>query len=228
MAGLALTCAAFIAACYCFSPLFWPHMNRPLDAARESDVLTALRQATGSRHERLDSGLPLSRPDATLADYAHHLCLLRDWLTPLDAWLDAYDDGPHGPTGVARAPHLGLIEADLAEPSLASPPCGTRSHDVPWPAGASAAYRWGVAYVVEGSQLGGAVLYKRLAGQLAPHPLRYLRGSGEGGPGPRWRAFMAALRAQVQGEEQVAEACAGACDAFDRILALAFDKGSGR
>jgi heme oxygenase len=81
-----------------------------------------------------------------------------------------------------------------------------------------------VAYVVEGSQLGGAVLHKRLADQLAPHPLRYLAGAGEAGPGPRWRAFMLALRAQVQGEEEVAEACSGACDAFDRILALAFDR----
>ncbi|MEN3274921.1 MAG: hypothetical protein V7631_711 [Massilia sp.] len=201
-------------------------MNRPLDAAREFDVLTALRQATGSRHERLDSGLPLSRPDATLADYAHHLRLLRDWLTPLEAWLDACDDGPHGPAGVARAPHLALIEADLAEPSLADHPSGARAGAAPWPAGAGAAYRWGVAYVVEGSQLGGAVLYKRLAGQLAPHPLRYLRGAGEAGPGPRWRAFMTALREEVQGDEAVAEACAGACEAFDRILALAFDRDS--
>lgn len=196
-------------------------MNFPLDTARESDVLAALRQATLSRHERLDSGLPLSSPDATLADYAHHLCLLRDWLAPLEAWLDAYDDGPQGPDGIAAAPHLSLIEADLAEPSLPAHSCGGHA-PAAWPGCASPAYRWGVAYVVEGSQLGGAVLYKRLAGQLSPHPLRYLRGAGEGGPGPRWRAFMAALRAQVRGEEQVAEACAGACDAFDRILALAF------
>ena len=198
-------------------------MNRSLDTARESDVLAALRQATGARHERLDSGLPLSSPDATLADYARHLCLLRDWLTPLDAWLGAYSDGPQGPAGIAAAPHLALIEADLAEPSLAAHPCGERGSVEPWPVHASPAWRWGVAYVVEGSQLGGAVLYKRLAQQLAAHPLRYLRGAGEGGPGPRWRAFMEALRAGVQSEDEVAEACAGACDAFDRILALAFD-----
>lgn len=197
-------------------------MNRSIDTARESDVLAALRQATGSRHERLDSGLPLSSPDATLADYARHLCLLRDWLAPLQAWLDAYDDGPQGAAGVASAPHIALIEADLAEPSLPGAPPTGRASTEPWPGCASAAYRWGVAYVVEGSQLGGAVLYKRLAGQLAPHPLRYLRGAGEEGPGPRWRAFMLALREQVSTPEGRSEACLGACDAFDRILALAF------
>jgi heme oxygenase len=194
-------------------------MNHPLDTARESDVLTALRRATASRHERLDSGLPLSSPDATLADYFHHLQLLRAWLAPLEAWQRGFAEGA---AGIAAAPHLALIEADLAEPSLASHNAPARPEPVSWPAHASPAYRWGVAYVVEGSQLGGAVLHKRLADQLAPHPLRYLAGAGEAGPGPRWRAFMLALRGQVQGDTQVAEACAGACDAFDRILALAF------
>lgn len=197
-------------------------MNQFHDTARESDVLAALRQATAARHERLDSGLPLSAPDATLADYAAHLQLLRAWLAPLQAWLDSYDDGPQGPSGLPSAPHLALIEADLADPALAGHAMPAPAGAPDWPQGASAAYRWGVAYVVEGSQLGGAVLYKRLAAQLAPHPLRYLRGAGDAGPGPRWRAFMGALRAEVRGEEEVAEACAGACDAFDRILGLAF------
>jgi heme oxygenase len=197
-------------------------MNRSNDTARESDVLAALRRATAPRHERLDSGLPLSKPDASLADYAHHLQLLRDWLMPLAAWQQGFTDGPQGPAGIAAAPHLALIDADLAEPSLAAYARSAHPQQQPWPAQASPAYRWGIAYVVEGSQLGGAVLYKRLADQLAPHPLRYLRGAGEGGPGPRWRAFMEALRTEVHSEGEVAEACAGACDAFDRILALAF------
>ena len=197
-------------------------MNHPTDTARESDVLAALRRATASRHERLDSGLPLSAPDATLADYYQHLQLLRAWLAPLDAWQQGYTDGPQGPDGITAAAHLDLIEADLADPALGGCQDPVQASPAPWPEAASPAYRWGVAYVVEGSQLGGAVLYKRLAEQLAPHPLRYLRGAGEGGPGPRWRAFMAALRDQVQGEGEVADACAGACDAFDRILGLAF------
>jgi heme oxygenase len=199
-------------------------MNRPLDTARGSDVLAALRWATASRHERLDSGLPLSAPDATLADYFHHLQLLRAWLAPLEAWQRGFGDGPQEHSGLAAAPHLALIEADLAEPCLAAHAGAVHAAPASWPMDASPAYRWGVAYVVEGSQLGGAVLHKRLADQLAPHPLRYLAGAGEAGPGPRWRAFILALREQVQGDTQVAEACAGACDAFDRILALAFGK----
>lgn len=172
-------------------------------------MLAALRLATAERHAVLDSGLEIGSPDATLADYRRHLCMLRAWLGPLEAWLAGFDDGPRP---LARC---ALIEADLA---LMGGQCGAVDGRA-WPQGASAAYRWGVCYVVEGSQLGGAVLYQRLAARLAPHPLRYLRGRKEG-PGPRWRAFMLALKAEVTTSAQIAEACIGACDAFDRILDL--------
>jgi heme oxygenase len=57
----------------------------------------------------------------------------------------------------------------------AAPP-RMRPPQAAWPLDASPAWRWGVCYVIEGSQLGGAVLYKRLHERLAPHPLRYLKG----------------------------------------------------
>lgn len=185
----------------------------------ETHVLAALRAATGERHARLDSGLPLAAEQPTLADYRDHLLLLQSWLAPLRRWQDGYGDGPQ-----AQAPrdYLGLIEADLEHAALAGlPPSAAPAHaDArPWPARASAAYRWGVAYVLEGSQLGGAVLHKRLAARLAPHPLAYLRGAPEG-PGPRWKQFLADLKAAVTTPEQVEQACAGARDAFDHLLAL--------
>jgi heme oxygenase len=195
-------------------------MNQPNE--NPHDPLAALRHATGARHERLDSALPLSGEAPRLSDYADHLRLLRAWLAPLDAWLAGYDDGPQGIAALPPTGRLALIEADLGEAGmddgarwLASGPGAA------WPQGASAAYRWGVCYVIEGSQLGGAVLYQRLAGRFAPHPLRYLRGN-EAGPGPRWRAFMLALRAQVRTPGEIADACVGACAAFDSILALGF------
>ncbi|MFC0253102.1 biliverdin-producing heme oxygenase [Massilia consociata] len=193
-------------------------MDRSNDSARDTDVLAALRTATASRHERLDSGLPLSAPAASLDDYAAHLRMVRDWLAPLDSWLAGFADGPQAELAPPSVPRLALIQADLAEPGM--PEVAPLRPAPGWPVDASAAWRWGVAYVIEGSQLGGAVLYRQLAEPLAPHPLRYLRGE-EGGPGPRWRAFMQALRTRVNTPEEIAEACAGACAAFDAILALA-------
>ena len=185
-------------------------MNHPDFAG---DPLAALRHATGDQHDILDSGLPLARPDAGLADYVSHLTMLARWMGPIDGWLAAFDDGPQAFPAVDR---LSAIAADLALAGAAMPASAGLAA---WPGAASAAYRWGVAYVIEGSQLGGAVLYKRLAGRLAPHPLTYLKPDADG-PGPRWREFTGALRAALRSEAEVAAACAGARAAFDAILAL--------
>lgn len=193
-------------------------MNRfpdaALAAAHTADPLAALRAATASRHLALDSGLPIGAPDACLDDYTAHLALLRAWLGPLHAWLAGFADGAAFDHGA----RLGLIETDLAEAGV---PVHRGGHTLTgaWPASASPAYRWGVHYVIEGSQLGGAVLYERLRARLAPHRLRYLKGDA-GGPGPRWRTFMQALCANVRTPAEIADACAGACAAFDSILEL--------
>jgi heme oxygenase len=189
-------------------------MNQFVETGRAVDALAALRAATNARHEQLDGGLAIGRDDATLHDYAAHLALLRAWLGPLQAWSTRFADGPD----FDAAPRLALIDADLAEPGMPAVAAPTAPRE-PWPPEAGAAWRWGVTYVVEGSQLGGAVLYGRLRTRLAPHPLHYLKGS-DGGPGPRWRAFMLALKEHVRTPADIAAACAGACAAFDRILAL--------
>ena len=180
-------------------------------------MLGALRAATAGRHELLDSDLAIGRPDATIADYRNHLLMLHAWLAPLEAWLAGYGDGPQDVSLLTGKPRLAMIAADLEADVGAT--VSAVSDTPAWPQDASAAYRWGVCYVIEGSQLGGAVLYQRLKEQLAPHRLAYLQGEAAG-PGPRWRLFMQAIKAQVTTHDQIGQACKGACDAFDRILAL--------
>lgn len=181
-------------------------------------MLAALRLATAERHAILDSDLAIGGARATLSDYRDHLRMLHAWLTPLEHWLAGFADGPQGPDAPPMIMRSLLIEADLEHPAMAPGPRTERGRGQ-WPTNGSAAYRWGVCYVIEGSQLGGAVLYQRLRSSLAPHPLRYLNADPQG-PGPRWRSFMVALRAAVVSGDDIADACAGACDAFDRILSL--------
>lgn len=179
-----------------------------------------MRRATAERHARLDQGMPLAAAEPGLADYAAHLSLLHAWLLPLQTWMQGFDDGPQQAGFFPDAPYCTLMAQDLAHPALAPFPCADVGaiDNTAWPRHASAAYRWGVCYVVEGSQLGGAVLYKRLAGRLAPHPLHYLRGTGS--TGARWKNFMSALHQAVADEEAITQACEGACDAFDRLIDL--------
>ena len=169
----------------------------------EPDVLAALRQATAQRHAELDSSTPLAEGEVDLRAYHDHLRLLEQWLAPIQDWMERFDEGPRLP------PYLEAIREDLAHAALAGMPAAVGSEAaVAWPARCGPAWRWGVCYVIEGSQLGGAVLYKRLADRLAPHPLNYLRGAGS--PGPRWQRFIAALRAHVVNAREIAEACEGA------------------
>ena len=178
------------------------------------DVLAALREATGSRHALIDSAMPLSADAPTLDDYRLHLQLVAAWLAPLERWLKPFSDGPqHALPFVARMP---LIERDLDDACASvEQTCDAAAA----PDAADAAYRWGVCYVIEGSQLGGAVLYRRLRDALAPHPLRYLSGDGVP-PGPRWKIFIDSLRTQVISPHDIERACEGAKAAFDRLLAL--------
>src|SRR5450830_574115 len=195
-----------------------PVYNRSflLNLGNMLDVLTALRAATAERHAELDTRTPLAAPAPDLRAYRDHLFLLEAWLTPVAAALAQHADGPQ--SALPARDYLALIRSDLAQPALAGLPPALALADLPWPAQDEAAWRWGVAYVIEGSQLGGAVLYKRLAERLAPHPLAYLR--GEGSPGPRWQQFMAALRAEVVTPAQIEQACQGARQVFDQLLAL--------
>lgn len=181
----------------------------------EQDVLTALRQAAAQRHAELDAHTPLAAGEVDLRAYHDHLHLLERWLAPIQSWMAQFDDGPELPD------YLRAIREDLAHASVAGMPAPLSSvdtTDMAWPLQCGAARRWGVCYVVEGSQLGGAVLYKRLAERLAPHPLNYLRGAGL--PGPRWQQFIGALRDHVADAGQIAEACEGARQAFDSLIAL--------
>ena len=180
------------------------------------DVREALRQATAPLHAEVDAALPLARPSPTLADYREHLQLLCDWTAALRrlpgdaARLDAQAAalgtdlaGCDRLLGAAAAPANAQPLVDIASASIGDP----------------TAFGWGVAYVIEGSQLGGQVLYRRLAEPLAPHPLAYLQGAGRD-TGAHWKAFLAALREQVASPAQVQAACDGAVAAFALLLRL--------
>ncbi|WP_233272996.1 biliverdin-producing heme oxygenase [Paraburkholderia acidisoli] len=203
----------------------------PVDAAdRAPDVLAALRTATAARHDAVEGAMPLAA-SSTLDAYRRHLLLIRAWLAPFEHAFAAFDDGPQDAARVSRITREPLIERDLAHPAMRALDAGIHADvhadnanavaaaaTLP-PLQTDAAWRWGASYVIEGSQLGGAVLLRRLREPLAPHPLHYLGGEGAG-PGPRWHAFIAALREAVRSPQEVARACAGACDAFDRLIAV--------
>ncbi|MET0542470.1 MAG: biliverdin-producing heme oxygenase [Variovorax sp.] len=175
----------------------------------------ALRQATAELHAVVDRMMPLARPAPSLSDYRSHLDLLLSWTRTL----------PRHPAVVGRLDaQEAVLMADLAACERLSAADPQRRAAWPQRAGLAAdgqvdaAYAWGMAYVIEGSHLGGQVLYRALAEPLAPHPLDYLRGSGRD-TGARWTAFLGELRSEVRTEPQIRNACRGAIDAFELLIA---------
>jgi len=172
-------------------------------------LLTSLRTATKTRHDVLDRSMPLARPNPNWSDYLEHLHLLFAWLQPIENLLSTFSDGPQSATAPKLIRYSDIIHKDLGiffQPH--------ESQHLPWPHINDAAYRWGVCYVVEGSQLGGEFLYKRLAQSLSPHELIYLQRKEPG----RWPAFLNHMSAELTTLEQIDKACTGAMDAFDALL----------
>jgi len=193
------------------------------------DVLEALRAATGERHRRLDGGMPLSVAAPGAQHYREHLLLMRPWLAAIECWQarplapgfgPARRDASDAIRALPTVQRLPALDADLL--ALGADPTSHTIDVGQWPA--DAAFGWGVGYVVEGSQLGGAVLYRKLKPSLPGHALHFL---GEGrSPALRWHAFVEALRAAVAGAESITRACDGARAAFDGLLALLEQRGA--
>jgi len=187
------------------------------------DVRKALQHATAHLHAEVDSALPLSFPAPTLADYQEHLAVLRDWMTGLQlehpaltSQLDTHQKRLRLDIEICAGLLSGKpFEIPAALPAVAGPDRHTA--DAPSAPVPSAPMDWGIAYVIEGSQLGGQVLHRRLAESLAPHPLGYLKGEGSA-TGRHWTAFLNNLRLQVVTPAQQEEACRGAVQAFEGLL----------
>lgn len=188
------------------------------------DVRKALQHAIEHLHAEVDSALPLASPAPTLADYQEHLAVLLDWMTDLQlahpalaAQLDAHRQHLQLDLGICAGLLSGLPYEVPVAPSPAASEADQHRRDARVAPAYSAATDWGVAYVLEGSQLGGQVLHRRLSDALAPHPLVYLKGAGSA-TGRQWTAFLSDLRAHVVTPAQQDAACQGAVQAFEALL----------
>lgn len=159
-----------------------------------------LRQATAADHERVDarfSGFDLGERAAYgrfLSAHAAAVAALEPALTAA-GFADALPDWP------ARQ-RLAALQADLAALALPLPQA------LPCPPLDDAGSLWGAGYVLEGSRLGGAVLARRVAGDL-PHS--YLGGAQPAGAWPR---FLQALDLALQTPDAKAAAIRAAKAAF--------------
>ena len=177
-----------------------------------SPALLALREATRSLHAIVDEGSPLTHPALDNATYLAHAERVYGWMQPLEHALYIAPAGWAWPVGIQstrRGQKSQLLGRDLAAGGLS--PC-----DAPLcpytPVPDSLAAAFGLAYVCEGTTLGGAYLNKQLRPRLGL-PLHWLKGY-DADTGSLWRAFQESLATEIRTPGNIKTACEAACMAF--------------
>lgn len=185
---------------------------------RKKEFLKRLRIHTQSQHTALEAhplSVSLFKEEVNLDDYVRYLKamygvvagfeeayypILKDWIPAIELrrktpWL---------------AQDLQLLKSDI--PSSISVPTFLESSPNP-------AYLLGKMYVMEGSVLGGAVIYKHLQPKLGFSPEeggRYFYGYGSQTAG-MWRAFLEVLTTQALVENAESNILKGAAEQFVAI-----------
>lgn len=159
-------------------------------------ALTRLRAATKANHDAVDAAF--GRFQMTDRDaYGRFLIAHARALPAVEAVLAG------NPALPALRPRTPLLEADLAALDLPLP------ETPPLAAPADPATAFGMAYVIEGSRLGGGMLTRKMPASL-PHT--YLAATHLPG---EWRAFGQALDAAAKDDAWIERAIAGAKLVFD-------------
>ena len=159
-------------------------------------ALAILRAATRSNHDAVDAAFA-SFHLSDSAGYGRFLIAHARALPTVEAVLAGLAGLP------ALRPRTLLLHADLSALGLATPDL------LPLPAPADHGSAFGMAYVIEGSRLGGGLLARQVPADL-PHT--YL--SATHLPG-EWRAFGKALDAAAGNDDWVTSAVTGAKRVFD-------------
>ncbi len=191
-------------------------MSTVINTQPATDLISQMRSATMPAHELLDNLIMKTDPFASRENYGGLLtmqyCLQRD-LDPLyhDASLKELL-----PDLESRS-RLHLVEKDMADLGLTPPSDGDvftlPLSDLPAKVG------W--VFVLEGSRLGAASLFRRAAalGLNETFGARHLAGPPDG-PAGAWRTFVQAISALPFSEEEREHATAGAIAAFEHATRL--------
>lgn len=178
-------------------------------------TLSALRTATAGAHARLESRLEIGTPGATLQTYLHYIEDMHGWMRAFDhqLWSAAWPDEAEA---AQRRGKLAWIEQDLCSAGMPCADIGALPQAAFAPDLSQQASRFGLAYVIEGAQLGTKELRRRLEAPLGGWEPRWLEGYGASN-GSKWRGFLHALGQHVRTPQEIDQACAAATAGFTSL-----------
>ncbi|MFL6716932.1 MAG: biliverdin-producing heme oxygenase [Burkholderiaceae bacterium] len=174
--------------------------------------MLVMREATRDIHDGFETGLKVARPEAGRDDYLHFISAMYGWLSPFETRL-WQAEWPLALAPQARGQKSAWLECDLRaagmdDAAIAALPLAPDALLLDTPA-----RRFGVAYVMEGAQLGSQLLARTLKPKLAPWPARWLSGYGENAS-TYWLSFRKEAELALNDAQSQAEAGAAAAAAF--------------
>ena len=179
-----------------------------------SAVLHRLKEATSNLHLEAETHVRILAPDATRSEYVRYLRAMHGFHAPLEQMFLGHGElAEAGFDAEGRCRKADWMRRDLR--SVGDCADLRACENVPEAKTLSSAI--GIAYVIEGSTLGGRFILAKLPPALAPlrgNATRYLEGYG-GDTGSRWRAF-ANLVDKSSVDVPVAEAAA--CETFSKLI----------
>jgi len=188
--------------------------------AQSSSRAAALRRATAALHAQVDAAVMAGQPLDDRGRYARFLATQYRFHQLAPAFFQDEALNQWFP-GLAGRNRLAAVEQDCRD--LGVDTAALREAALPAPRGAAdraAAVGW--LYVIEGSNLGAAFLYKRalLLGLSAEFGARHLAPHADG-RAPHWHQFVAQLDAAPVAAQDEAQTLEGARQAFARVIAFA-------
>jgi heme oxygenase len=193
-----------------------PHRTR---AAAQGSALDSVRRATAESHRLLET-MPvqarLLAQDFSVGEYRCMLQRMYGFYEPLGHAIVAHEHAARWGSRVAD--RVELLRCDLVDLGLTGAELRSLERCTHLPPLDTADRALGCAYVLEGSTLGGRVIFKHLTRVFpdrAGIPLRFFAGDGDR-TAENWRRFCTAFNATAADVDEVS---AAASAAFDSIAA---------
>ena len=158
-----------------------------------SDILLALRAATGGAHQQLEDAVGIERRLHDPAAYRRLLEVFLGFYRPLEHRLAGLRGWENSRLGLPARFKTPWLEADLAALGLTASEIGALPDCADLPGTDSLEQGFGCLYVLEGATLGGRQITAMMRDSAVPPGARRFHASYGAETGARWREFIAAL-----------------------------------
>ncbi len=180
-----------------------------------NQALKQLKERTADLHLEAERHVRILDADATDATYAQYLTKMFGFHAPLELAFARHGGLEAAGFGALQRAKRGWLAHDLAVLGVqTSPPLCPAL-----PSLGDVLRAIGVAYVIEGSTLGGRFILSRMKPRFAHlmgRATRFLEGYREE-TGVRWRQFASIAERILYDDTAIEAACAGARDTFQRL-----------